>query len=48
MSSDNPASAAGWVAIVLDRLVESVEKHFVGVGGVGHIMNICLHDGDAA
>ena len=36
------------VAIVLDRLVESVEKHFVGVGGVGHIMNICLHDGDAA
>ena len=46
MSSDNPASAAGWVAIVLDRLVESVEKHFVGVGGVGLIKNLCLHDGD--
>ena len=36
------------VAFVLDRLVESVEKHFVGgVGGVG-LINIRLHDGDAA
>ena len=46
MSSANPASVA--VAIIPDRLVESVEKTFVGQVGVGLIMNVCLHDKGAA